>query len=461
MEILDRLSNLLELPLPALILMAIGILVFAIGLLARLGWAYSILAIMLFFSASGFVTSQFFTVQRNWLYHIQLNRSMLYLMAGMALCVTIVGHSGRMSASSMRGQGIILLLMSVYAGIVGIVHDQSVIGGVVAIAFALLTIVPIILVVGALLNGWDDYVRLFRWLMLANIAWLLAVIVQIGIDPGVLTVGAGQRFVGLTANPQHAATFLVIPTIISLWLSQNEPILKRRPFWLVLFAVNAILLGWTGSRTGFAMAIIGSTFVLYGRIGRSVLYIPILGLGLMGAYYAAISMGFDLGLERLTSLKDTRTAAWSRLIESFMKSPLIGVGAGETEGTENSYLYGPAAYGVGMAFFLFTLVLVTLWLMWRLFVLRQFVETRVKMIIDMIMAFNAMLFAGAFLEPFLISRVSAPWMLACVFSAACIRAIDLVQESADEDLFAYEEDEYDLVEEYGYLATPYHDVERA
>ena len=54
-----------------------------------------------------------------------------------------------------------------------------------------------------------------------------------------------------------------------------------------------VLLVWTGSRTGAGMFVVGVMVATYGRLGRTVLYFPLVLLALYASY--KITLLFDVG----------------------------------------------------------------------------------------------------------------------------------------------------------------------
>ena len=182
--------------------------------------------------------------------------------------------------------------------------------------------------------------------MITMAVWMVCVLIQVGINPNSITLGNAFRFTGLTGNPQHAAVLMAITTMVALWLWLNENHVRYKPMWGVLGAVAVVMLGWTGSRTGALMTIFGSTFILYSRLGRAILLLP---MGAVGAVIFAVilqNLGINLGLDRLTSTEDTRSYAWNNMLTIALENPVLGAGTAFSGNSENSYLYAAASYGV-------------------------------------------------------------------------------------------------------------------
>ncbi|NNF41557.1 MAG: hypothetical protein HKN62_00645 [Phycisphaerales bacterium] len=420
-------EGLSEIPLPALMAAGAFAVAMLIGLLSRLQWAYVIVGVMFFLASLGVARKWWGGVQALWLYPAQSNRSALYVTAGSLLIVSVIGHLHRMRFGSLPSQGFVLLVMALYAALMRFVQESPA-DGAASIAFTLCTILPLLLVVPALLAEWEDWTTLIRTLAITNLGWVGAVAVQFAINPAQLTIDRSARFVGLTGNPQHAGVYLAVTATIALWLLLNDHKQRYRLLWMGLLGLNGILLAWTGSRTGMGMFVIGLTGVLYSRVGRSILYLPVVVFALAGAYQLMMALGVDLGLERLASTQNTRSEAWSKLISNGLSSPLFGVGISEAGDSENSYLYGFAAYGLGMVVLTGLLVAVSARVVWKLFWVRRYVEPYQRALIDLIIAYIGMYFAGALFEGYIMARVAANLVLFLVFSSMASRLLAQVQE---------------------------------
>lgn len=443
-------EGLADIPLPALMVAGAFAVVLLIGLLSRLQWAYVIVGVMFFLASLGVARKWWGGVQALWLFPIQNNRSVLYITAGSMLIVCVIGHLHRMRFGSMPSQAFVLLVMALYASLMRFVQESPA-DGAASIAFSMCTILPLLLVVPALLAEWRDWTTLIRTLAITNAAWLAAVVVQFGINPAQLTIDRSSRFVGLTGNPQHAGVYLAVTATIALWLFLNDHKQRYRLLWLGMLGLNGILLAWTGSRTGMGMFVIGLSGVLYSRVGRSILYLPVVVFALAGAYQLALALGVDLGLERLASTQNTRADAWGTLIENGLENPLFGVGISDAGDSENSYLYGFAAYGLGMVLLTGLLMLVSARIVWKLFSIRRYVEPYQRSLIDLIIAYIGMYFAGAVFEGYIMARVAANLVLFILFSSMASRLLGQVQTDqvwAEEEGWE-ESDEWQTAEDDG------------
>jgi hypothetical protein len=193
-------------------------------------------------------------------------------------------------------------------------------------------------------------------------------------------------------------------TALLLWLGLNDPKRSLAPLWLAATGFGAICLLLSGSRTGVALFILGSVFVLYARIGRAVVLLPFAAL--FGYLGLKLLRDLDLtGAERLVSGTDTRTAAWARLLETGLENPLIGVGFYKLTANENSYLIAMAAYGIGMLVLVLLLVAVWCLLALKLFTVRSWLTPYQRRLADLVFAYTAMYFAGAVFEWYIIARL--------------------------------------------------------
>lgn len=344
---------------------------------------------------------------------------------GATLFVSMVAHLRFMTLRRVSGPGIVLLLIAFYAALLQNIHEGPE-ASAKSFAFAIATIVPMLFVIPAVLQEKRDWIWMLRAIMFAHATWLFCVFVQIAINHNPMILGRGLRFVGLTANPQHASVLLASMAVVALWLSLND--LKRtRLLWSSMLGVTVVLLAWTGSRTGMGMLVIGATATLYARMGRTILILPVIALAGAIGFKVLLSLNIDLGLERLTLTTNTREQAWATLLQSGLSSPIIGVGLKDAGDTENSYLLGFAGYGVGMVALICLLMFACLIQSLRLLKRRWSLPTADRTLIDLIIGMETMYFAGAVFEGYVMARVGPPLMFLLIFSgmgSALISAID-------------------------------------
>jgi hypothetical protein len=410
---------------------SLGAVAAAVGMLIRFRWSRAVVAAMIFVGAAGVATTAGGLTLRLWLYPLQSNRSAAFLLLGTLLFVPMVGHYRLMPKRGLPRQGAVLLIIVLYAGLLRIVHEGP-LEGLQSIAFALGTALPLLFVLPALLREPDHFTAMVRMVAVANVAWVAAVAVQVVIDPSVLGVGRILRFHGLTGNPQHAANFLAVMAVIALWLLLNDPKRKSRLLWLGLLGADLLLLAWTGSRTGAGMFVVGAMAAVYRRLGRTVLLLPLVVVVLFAGLHLVSLMNLDVAgaTERIGSTEDTRTAAWLAQWTNAMEHPFIGVGVYETE-SENSYLYAFSAYGLGMVILVLLLMAVSGGLMWQLLQLRRWARPGEQVLVDLVLAYNMMYFAGAMFDGWIMARVGTQLVLMLAFSAMASQLLRQLREATD------------------------------
>lgn len=401
------------------LLAVLGLIAAVVGFLviARLRMATVVFAAMLLFSALGLPVDWLGNPIASWIMPLQVRRSEIYAACGAMMLVALVFHLPRVRANRISGQGIMMLVIGMYAGVAQILGAGDAAGGLQTMAFALLTIMPLVLILPGMYDTPDEFVFILRFLALAVMAWLGICAVQLGIRPWVLYPGGSARFQGMLSNPQHAASFLAVATVICTYLSLNDRLLRFRPLWLATAAASAVCLLWTGSRTGLGMAGIGVAALLYARVGRTILFLPIAAVLFAIAFdYVTNTLGASLGVRAFTERGDTRTIAWIGLWEQFLESPLFGTGSRlETRFSENSYLYGLATYGIVMGLLLAMLVLVSIGTCLKVLMAKRWLEPAEKRLADLFLGFNAMYFAGSLFEGYVVSRVSTSLVFLLMF----------------------------------------------
>ncbi|MDX2116481.1 MAG: hypothetical protein SFZ24_12800 [Planctomycetota bacterium] len=343
-----------------------------------------------------------------WIMPIQQRRSEIFALCGALLLVPMVFHLPRVKFGRVSVQGIFMLLIAGYAGFVRMIASDYPQAGIESIGFAALTILPAIIMLPSVLEDDEDVLRMFRLLALMSAVWAFCCAVQFVIRPIVLTLGGGYtRFQGMLANPQHAGSYLAVVGSVCLFLVMNDTKLRYRPLWIALTAANCLMLLWTGSRTSVAMFAMGAASILYTRVGSAILFLPVVaGIFVLGFNFLESNLADVLG--RYGGGEDTRTIAWVRMLDQFYENPMFGTGAAEdTKSSENSILFGLATYGIGMGLLLVLYTLVSAFLMLRLYVLRFKLPGLERRMADFVIGFNAMYFAGAQFEGYLISRVSS------------------------------------------------------
>jgi hypothetical protein len=265
--------------------------------------------------------------------------------------------------------------------------------------------------------------------MWMNAVWAGATLIQLALDQRVLMVGPDARFVGMSPNPQAAALSLAPMICIGLWLIFNDSRRRWRPLWVGLVALDVVLLLWTGSRTGVGMTVLGAMAVMYRRLGRSIIFVPVVAGAAYGLLLLVSGLRIDVVPERLATLQNTRAQVWAILIGKALEHPIIGVGREGAEASENSYLYGFAAFGIGMLLLMLLFTAVSAWQVARVIRVRALVPWSHRSVPDLIVAFNIIYFAGAVFEGYLLARVAGLLVLMLLFGAMATRVIELARRA--------------------------------
>lgn len=436
-------NEILELPMPILGAMAlvvvVGLFVFVLGLTKKWGMLYPYALMVLFSCMATPMDWRDRVIPTVWL-PIQQNRSTLYLAAGIGASLMMLAQINNLRGKPQSSMSWIILTAGFYAAMMRFVHEGPA-SGVASVFFAVMTLVPMVLLPAIVIRELDDFKLILRAIVISNCVWVLMVLMQIAVNPTFVTLGNEFRFMGLLSNPQHAGVMLPHICLILIWLIINDSN-KYRLFYLFLIGVNGVFLLWTGSRTGAGMIVIGLCAIFYSRAGKAVLIFPVLMLlAYIGLKFMTNVVGNDIGVNRLVSMDNTRDEAWQRLIQQGLENPLTGVGVEGSEKSENSWLYALACYGVGMLAILSLLSAVAFAVGFKWFRARFSIPRYYRPMIDLCIAGVAMYFAGAVLEGYMISRVSASL---CFFPIYCGVGAILCRTARTQDAQVYEEAyEYD------------------
>lgn len=213
----------------------------------------------------------------------------------------------------------LLFLMQFYYAIRAGLEESPLRACVAGISCVMLFIVTYKLS-GMYLTSLNDIRRWLMTILMCGIVFLGLCLVQIpfGMAPLIM----GNRFSGLTPNPQVAAINLAFCCIISLYFVISRQ--SSRITWylsLASFLFLSIFLLWTGSRTGLVMAIAGIAVLISSdvrSVGLSGLFILVI-FGLLTLFDIS-----PVGFERLVSGEDTRTEGWRVLLQRFTENPIFG-----------------------------------------------------------------------------------------------------------------------------------------
>ncbi len=410
-------------------LMWLGALVLSIGRPRSGLW---VLGLALFFSSIGVALDYDRQPLPGWLLPVQTYRSEIYSLIAASLAVPALVALGRRTTHGIAPQTLVLMAIGLYSGLLLGVHEgPSQAGSTVVLTLA--TMLPMGIFAGMVLRDRTDFLTALRAIALANVVFVGVTLVQFMINPDYALVAAGaveRRFAGPTQNPQSAGLIVGMMTVVVLWLVLNDTRRSLKVVYIALLACNTSLLLWTGSRTGMAMTLIGIAAVLFARAGRAALFLPIIGLAALAAFELIGGLSSDVDVARLTSTQNTRAGAWAELVRIGMQSPLVGVGLRELAVSENSYLYGFAAYGIGMLLLVVLLTLVAGVQCLRLWRRRGALDRTDRALVDLILGFNAMYFASAVAEGHVIGRVSPLIVLMVLFSAMASTVLRLTAPGA-------------------------------
>ncbi len=410
----------MSMPVPVLgTLIVVGLIigvVYVIGLTKKWGILVPFAGMLLFASMSLPLTWDDRINPTVWL-PIQQIRSQLFLASGVAGLIVIAFQSERFRGKKQSLSVWALVLAGFYAAMLRFVHEGPS-EGVFSVIFSFCTLIPLMATAMMVIDEIHDFPLLLRTVAFVNTIWIFMVLVQVAVNPKYITMGNEFRFVGILANPQHTGALMAFLCVIVLWLLLNDR-RKFRIFYLALLGINGLFLLWTGSRTGLGMAIIGVSAVLYTKAGRAILLLPLVAIiTYVGLKVMIGVMGVDFGFERLASTANTRDYAWWKLYTTGMENPLFGVGTLESEKSENSWLFGFAAFGIGMLALTVIFAFLAAWESLRLVRTRFWLPTYLRSYPDLIVGFIAMYFAGAVLEGYIISRVSAALCLFPIIAGA-------------------------------------------
>jgi O-antigen ligase len=193
--------------------------------------------------------------------------------------------------------------------------------GSLALAIYILLIAAFPMGLGRMLRDSEQIERLIRLVGLLAIPFLLANAVQF-LFASSYTVHGG-RFAGISGNPQRTALVASLQLMALAWmLSRPRRNLWMLPLLVALVGALAVLVVWTGSRTGMLATVVGVTVLFRRRIAAFVL---VIGVAATVALFIANALGEVEGsFERLGSADNTRAEVWIMGIEQFSERPLFG-----------------------------------------------------------------------------------------------------------------------------------------
>ena len=231
--------------------------------------------------------------------------------------------------------------------------------------------------------------------------FVLASSVQGIINPD--AIKRSGRFYATTANPQFAATTIGVMMPVVAYLIIQKGIGR---FWRLAMCCTmgllVVFLLWTGSRTGMLMSTIGLVMLFRLRLGKLAVAAAaaavalLVGLQLFGGELA--------GADRLISLEDTRSGAWLSMWDAFQSNPLLGSASYSSFGSENSFLWTAARYGVLGFVPLIIATFAYLWFALKLQLLRGSLDKPHRLLADLVVSVVLTVGAGALFEGYLLGQ---------------------------------------------------------
>lgn len=251
-------------------------------------------------------------------------------------------------------------------------------------------------------------------LALSGVLFTVAMLVQALLRPSAAVWM--NRLFGITGNPQHAAQFLCLFMLPTLYLATNAP--TRRPvrtFLYVLLSLQAMMLLWTGSRTGILMLLVGLLLYYRLQIHRLVLSAILVGIAMLGVLMLVGETDVTSGWGRVFSTENTRAGAWTLELRAFLASPWFGNPELLANGTplfrETSYLAAAKTTGVIGLMLMGAAVVSHMVIAWGVVRNTRGCAPEVSRLTDLIFAMVCMIAAGALFEAYLMATVAPAYVV--------------------------------------------------
>lgn len=397
----------------------------AAALMVRLSVTQWLIAAMLFaVSLSAPLNEDRTGYLPTWMLPVQQYKASIHLTLGLILSALVL-FSGKAHMHYVPVQGLFILAISLYAGFLQFFHEDA--GSALeSIGFCMAVVPCMLFAAPAACRDYEGCIKTVRMIMVVGAAWAVCSSIQFVVNPRLVVNGAaeGARFWGMMGNAQGAAIFCAPMVVIGIWLWLNDPRRRLKILWVALIAINLLFTAWTGSRTGVVMLVLGGAFVLYSRIGRFVLFLPVTGLVVWGLSFLSDELQIQSNLDRLTSMQDTRKEAWAAQLRSIAESPLVGVGWNDVGASESSWLGGFAGYGVIMFLIMISFLIFSMWLCASLWVRRWRIPRERRPLIDLFISWNAMYFGAATFEGIMLGRSSFPQMMVLTMGGIGVWLVD-------------------------------------
>lgn len=363
---------------------------------------------------------------RTFLFPLQLRRAHSYAGLGVLLIVGLLMYAAKVRMNRTSPIMWSLMFLSIFMGVMHIYHDFS--DGALTLLVACVTLIPFTFLIPTFLDTWDDLYTPVRAVVLTGGLWTVVCTIQFLINKNVILAGGDRRFCGMLGNPQHAAVFCAGIAVCGIWLALNDPKLRYRLFWLAIGASHIVFTLWTASRTGFLCITIGMSLALLSRLGRAVLFAPIIVVAVLGLVSLATSMGVQFGFERLLDTSDTRSGAWAQIISQIRAEPFVGTGPANQTYSENSFLLVWSTFGVGAFLLMLLTFLISFAIGIKLIIARFNSPAARRPLFDIIGGVMAMYWLGAMAEGYGASRISTQLVLFVLFANMASRALAFARE---------------------------------
>ncbi len=385
----------------------------------RLGAVFWVLVLITLFSAisspdsndtrHGVVTQTIFE-------GIQRYRSEAVFGVSVVAAIGVFFHGSRVSLLHLSGVVLCLTGLGVYNGIITGLHDG--IGeSSKTIVTAVITVLPLALLLSGAIHESRRFEQAIRPIVVVAVLWVLGVLVQLTVSRQALVLGMDARFRGLLGNPQHAAVYLAVSLVTCAWVGLYSQELRWRIMAVVAGSSCAVLLVWTGSRSGAIMSVIGLGAVFFARVGRLVFFAPVVAIAAWGMIALLENLGVSVSADRIVSTENTRAGAWSAMISRGMESPIVGNGPMFAGSSENSLLLALSAYGIGSLILQFFVLIAILVIVLKYVVRRGLLPQSVRPAGDLSAGVLMMYFFGAQFEGYGVARVSVMTVFLVVFAS--------------------------------------------
>jgi hypothetical protein len=372
-----------------------------------------------------------------WMLPVQVQKAKIHLAFGIALTLLSIGQGVNMNKVSV--QAVFMLITQYYLAAIQIIH-VDVRTSIETIGLASVTIPCMIITAPRICSSAEGCMSMIRTMMWVSVIWTFCCSVQFVIDPQkLLSVGGGGRFLGMLGNAQHAAVLVAPLATFALWLLVHETRRAPKVLWVALIGINLLFLFWSQSRTGMLMLVLGFAGVLYSRLGKAILLLPVAAFLTWILFLLSEALQIGSMLDRFTSGSDTRSGVWSTLWATAMESPLIGSGA-EGQYSENSYLAGFAAYGAGMFVILIAYLVTSIFVCARLWAGRRLLPPSERALVDIVIAFNAMYFVGGMFEGYMLGRSSTAQVMMLMICGITVYVRERLRAIEEGQLLAYDEE---------------------